>query len=617
MVGELEAGDPRSAGPYRLLGRLGAGGMGQVFLGRSATGALVAVKVIRPELAEEPGFRARFAREVAAAANVSGRFTALVLDADVESATPWLATAYVAGPSLAQAVTARGALAVPAVLRLGSGLAQGLRAIHAAGLVHRDLKPANVLLASDGPRVIDFGISRSREASMLTATGMVVGSPGFMSPEQAVGRNVGPRSDVFSLGAVLAFAATGRHPFGTGTAPMLMYRAVHDEPDISLVPRELVPLVAWCLAKDPGQRPGTAELLGWMGSAARPVPATSRHRAPARAPAARCGPAPAAAGAAGPAVASAFLAAPVLAAPVMAAPVLAGDPALAEAFPAAPVPDSLRAAPTAAAAESAALAPTITACTIRAAASHPAGAHRNGPPGRPSRRGLSQPRLHQRRLRRSRRRLIWALAVTGAAAAVAGATILPGALGGTAAAQPRPHLSAVRGPAGAAAGTAPGARAPADRPAAAASGPSLRPPALAARLPARPASVSPSASAAPSAPPAAPSSGPAPVRPGPAVPLIISSTSYMTGAMVYLSLTYTDPGNDAAGFGFVGVNGTNWPAQSHPLAEPGVVRVGIVAYPFDLACGTARALSGTVQAWIYDTAGDRSQPVTVALACSG
>jgi eukaryotic-like serine/threonine-protein kinase len=615
MVGELEAGDPRSAGPYRLLGRLGAGGMGQVFLGRSATGALVAVKVIRPELAEEPGFRARFAREVAAAANVSGRFTALVLDADVESATPWLATAYVAGPSLAQAVTARGALAVPAVLRLGSGLAQGLRAIHAAGLVHRDLKPANVLLASDGPRVIDFGISRSREASMLTATGMVVGSPGFMSPEQAVGRNVGPRSDVFSLGAVLAFAATARHPFGTGTAPMLMYRAVHDEPDISLVPRELVPLVAWCLAKDPGQRPGTAELLGWMGSAARPVPATSRHRAPARAPAARCGPAPAAAGAAGPALASAFLAAPVLAAPVLAAPVLAGDPALADAFPAAPVPDPPRAAPTAA--ESAALAPTITACAIRAVASQPAGAHRNGPPGRPSRRRLSRWRLSQRRLRRSRRRLIWALAVTGAAAAVAGAAILPGALGGTAAAQPRPHLSAVRGPAGAAAGTAPGARAPADRPAAAASGPSLSPPALAARLPARPASPSPSASAAPSAPPAAPSSGPAPVRPGPAVPLIISSTSYMTGAMVYLSLTYTDPGNDAAGFGLVGVNGTNWPAQSHPLAEPGVVRVGIVAYPFDLACGTAGAHSGTVQAWIYDTAGDRSQPVTVALACSG
>jgi eukaryotic-like serine/threonine-protein kinase len=163
----------------------------------------------------------------------------------------------------------------------------------------------------------------------------------------------------------------------------------------------------------------------------------------------------------------------------------------------------------------------------------------------------------------------------------------------------------------------PGARAPADRPAAAASGPSLSPPALAARLPARPASPSPSASATPSAPPAAPSSGPTPLRPGSVVPLIISSTSYMTGAMVYLSLTYTDPGDDAAGFGFVGVNGTNWPAQSHPLAEPGVVRVGIVAYPFDLACGTARAHSGMVQAWIYDTAGDRSQPVTVALACSG
>src|SRR5580700_1077758 len=152
MIGELQAGDPRTAGPYRLLGRLGSGGMGQVFLGRSATGALVAVKVIRPDLAQEPGFRTRFAREVRAAANVSGRFTALVLDADTESATPWLATAYVAGPSLAEAVTSLGPLPVPAVLTLGAGLAQGLRAIHAADVVHRDLKPTNVLLASDGPR---------------------------------------------------------------------------------------------------------------------------------------------------------------------------------------------------------------------------------------------------------------------------------------------------------------------------------------------------------------------------------------------------------------------------------------------------------------------------------
>jgi len=283
MVGELEAGDPGWAGPYRLVGRLGAGGMGQVFLGRSGTGALAAVKVIRPELAGEPGFRERFAREVAAAANVSGQFTALVLDADVRSATPWLATAYVAGPSLAEAVATQGPLPVPAVLTLAAGLAQGLGAIHAAGLVHRDLKPSNVLLAGDGPRVIDFGISRSPEASMLTQTGMVVGSPGFMSPEQAVGRYVGPRSDVFSLGAVLAFAATGRHPFGTGTAPSLMYRVVHDDPDLSGLPGPVWPLVTWCLAKDPGLRPGTGDLLARLGGARRAAPSANRHRAPAAA----------------------------------------------------------------------------------------------------------------------------------------------------------------------------------------------------------------------------------------------------------------------------------------------------------------------------------------------
>ncbi|HEX5288177.1 MAG TPA: serine/threonine-protein kinase, partial [Streptosporangiaceae bacterium] len=281
MVGDEQVGDLGWAGPYRLVGRLGAGGMGQVYLGRSGTGALAAVKVIRPELAGEPGFRERFAREVAAAANVSGQFTALVLDADVRSATPWLATAYVAGPSLAEAVATQGPLPVPAVLTLAAGLAQGLGAIHAAGLVHRDLKPANVLLAGDGPRVIDFGISRSPEASMLTQTGMVVGSPGFMSPEQAVGREVGPSSDVFSLGAVLAFAATGRHPFGTGTAPMLMYRAVHEDPDLSGLPGPVWPLVTWCLAKDPGQRPGTGDLLARLAGVPRAARGASRHRAPA------------------------------------------------------------------------------------------------------------------------------------------------------------------------------------------------------------------------------------------------------------------------------------------------------------------------------------------------
>jgi eukaryotic-like serine/threonine-protein kinase len=266
MVGGLQAGDPRSVGPYRILGRLGSGGMGQVFLGGSAGGRLVAVKVIRPELAGEPGFRARFGREVAAARNVSGLFTAPVVDADVQGPVAWLATAYVAGPSLAEAVEGQGPLPVTSVLALAAGLAEGLAAVHAAGVVHRDLKPSNVLLSSDGPRVIDFGISRAVEASVLTQSGTVMGSPGFMSPEQAQGGTVGPPSDVFSLGAVLTFAATGTGPFGTGSTPALMYRVVHQEPDISQLPGQLRPLAERCLAKDPGSRPTAAGLLAELGA---------------------------------------------------------------------------------------------------------------------------------------------------------------------------------------------------------------------------------------------------------------------------------------------------------------------------------------------------------------
>jgi len=267
MVEELRATDPRSVGPYRLLGRLGAGGMGQVYLGRSAGGRLVAVKVIRPELAGEPGFRARFAREVAAARTVSGLFTALVVDADTGGPVPWLATAFVAGPSLAEAVDAHGPLPAASVLTLAAGLAEGLAAIHGAGVVHRDLKPSNVLLAADGPRVIDFGISRAAEASMLTQSGTVMGSPGFMSPEQAEGGAVGPASDVFSLGAVLAFAATGQGPFGTGSTPALVDRVVHSEPDVARLPGPVRPLVERCLAKDPAARPATGDVLAELGSA--------------------------------------------------------------------------------------------------------------------------------------------------------------------------------------------------------------------------------------------------------------------------------------------------------------------------------------------------------------
>jgi eukaryotic-like serine/threonine-protein kinase len=262
MMRELQPGDPQRVGPYRLRGRLGVGGMGQVYLGLSPGGRQVAVKVIRADLAEDAEFRARFRREIAVARTVSGLFTAPVIDADVDGPVPWLATAYVRGPSLAEAVSEHGPLPAASVLALARGLAEGLSAIHAAGVVHRDLKPANVLLAEDGPRVIDFGISRAVEASALTHTGLVVGSPGFMSPEQAEGREAGPPSDIFSLGAVLAFAATGQGPFGSGSTPALVYRVVYSEPQLDLLPADVRPLVERCLAKDPARRPTAGDLVG-------------------------------------------------------------------------------------------------------------------------------------------------------------------------------------------------------------------------------------------------------------------------------------------------------------------------------------------------------------------
>lgn len=262
MFAELEAGDPRQVGRYRIVARLGAGGMGQVFLGRSPGGRSVAVKVVRAELAQDAGFRRRFAREVAAARRVTGVFTAAVLDADLEGAPAWLATEYVPGMSLGEAVERQGPWPESAVLALGAGLAEALEAIHGAEVVHRDLKPSNVLLASDGPRVIDFGISVTDGVSGLTQTGMVIGTPGFMSPEQLMtGGQVGPASDVFSLGAVLVFAATGAGPFGSATPHALYYRIVHEEPGLSGLPPALGAVAARCLAKEPGQRPTVAALL--------------------------------------------------------------------------------------------------------------------------------------------------------------------------------------------------------------------------------------------------------------------------------------------------------------------------------------------------------------------
>ncbi|MFF8775220.1 serine/threonine-protein kinase [Kitasatospora sp. NPDC015120] len=258
----LAADDPRQVGGYRLLRRLGAGGMGRVYLGRSTGGRTVAVKVVRRDLAGDAEFRARFRQEVAAARRVGGTWTPPVLDADTGSGQPWVATGYVAGPALTTAVREFGPLPEPAVRTLGVGLAAALAHVHGLGLVHRDVKPSNVLLTLDGPRLIDFGIARALDAtSALTRSGQVFGSPGFMSPEQANGLPAGPAGDVFSLGAVLAYAASGTMPFGSGvSAPVLLYRVLHEEPDLSGLAGPLYPLVRDCLAKDPAARPTPALL---------------------------------------------------------------------------------------------------------------------------------------------------------------------------------------------------------------------------------------------------------------------------------------------------------------------------------------------------------------------
>lgn len=265
ILAVLDDADPVRVGPYELLGVLGGGEMGRVFLGRSPGGRLVAVSVIHRHLAADRGFRLRFAREVAVARRVSGIFTAPVVDADFDAPQPWLATGYVAGPSLDKAVMVCGPMPVASVMALAAGLAEGLAAVHAAGLVHRNLKPANVLLADDGPRIIDFGISQALTAADLTDPGTVFATPSFMSPEQGMGVVVGPPSDIFSLGSVLVYAATGRTPFKMGQAFEIFYQVVNGQPDVSGVPGQIRPLIMRCLDKDPELRPSTDQILADLG----------------------------------------------------------------------------------------------------------------------------------------------------------------------------------------------------------------------------------------------------------------------------------------------------------------------------------------------------------------
>jgi Protein kinase domain len=450
VVGALQPADPRLIGPYQLLGRLGAGGMGRVFLGMSAAGRPVAVKIVHAELAADPEFRARFGSEVAAARKVSGLFTALVVDADVDAPVPWLATAYVAAPSLSETVRSRGPLTAGALLSLATGLAKSLTAIHAAGVVHGDLKPSNVLLALDGPRVIDFGISQAAEATPLGRAGLVVGTPSFMSPEQAQGQDVGPLSDVFSLGAVLAFAATGRKPFGTGPPAAVLERVVGGTADLKGAPAGVRPLIERCLAKDPGGRPTAAELLAG-------VTAAQSAMEPRREPA------------------------------------LLGRAGARRSWR-----------------------PLITASAVAGllVASGAAGY------------GLMTSAQHQRDGS--------ALSQTGAKMAVS---------------------------------------------------------------------------------PAAPAPRPAPPAPA---PRITRTFTYQQGEMVFFELFYSDPGHNATGFGFVGVEGSDWPEQYHSFSNPaaGIVEANSISYPLNQGCGSGIEFTSTVRAWIYDSAGNRSKPVTIQLACT-
>ena len=261
LVQPLASDDPAEIGGYRLRARLGAGGMGRVYLAATRAGRSVALKVVRPELGDDQDFRARFRQEIQAARQVHGLYTAQLLDADPAATPPWLVTAYVPGPSLQQAIAEHGPMPEAMVFRLIAGVAEALQAIHAAGVVHRDLKPSNVLLAPDGPRVIDFGIARALEATALTRSGMMVGSPQFMAPEQIRDQPVTPAIDVFALGSLAAYAARGRPPFGEGHSAALSYRVLHEPPDLDGCPPQLRALIESCLRKEAGARPAPGQIL--------------------------------------------------------------------------------------------------------------------------------------------------------------------------------------------------------------------------------------------------------------------------------------------------------------------------------------------------------------------
>ncbi|MEV2253728.1 serine/threonine-protein kinase [Streptomyces sp. NPDC050147] len=278
----LRREDPRVVGSFRLHRRLGAGGMGVVYLGSDRRGQRVALKVIRPDLAEDEEFRSRFAREVSAARRIRGGCTARLVAADLDADRPWFATQYVPGPSLHDKVAAEGPLSAADVAVVGSALAEGLVAVHEAGVVHRDLKPSNILLSPKGPRIIDFGIAWATGASTLTHVGTAVGSPGFLAPEQVRGAAVTPATDVFALGATLAYAGMADSPFGHGSSEVMLYRVVHEEAQLGGVPDALAPLIRACLAKDPEERPSTLQLsLRLKEIAAREAQGLTDPRPPA------------------------------------------------------------------------------------------------------------------------------------------------------------------------------------------------------------------------------------------------------------------------------------------------------------------------------------------------